>query len=455
MSLTLAFNGFFKGASSGGVYDFENALQFDGVNDYVNFTEQTYASTVFSASFWINYTTGNNNRIIFGSDSNSNRYFRLDNATQFSMRTRSAGGSIDTFTVPTISIGQWYHVALSLDNGTNLLWLDGNQYSSNNSVNYANETIAVGRIGGRSDTTQMTHAVIDDFIIQSTVLDQTEVDFIYNSGAGNPPTTAFPSSDVYYKFNESSGTSAADSSGNGNTGTLNNFTGIYFIPHASYNFGNYIQPDGVNDDGELNSQIVLGTSTDWVVSFWAKGSGSSNTSNVIFSDRTSTGYYSYLRKGSSPYVRWSFGANNTRHDWSQAALSGWDDGDWHHVYFYNVGVDVHLVFDGVDYGDGAATANQNGVRIRDLFYRQVSSSIHSNVAMDDFIAHEITGSVTQAQSLYNSGAGENPVTVFGSTPQYWYKFNVTDGTTTIPNSGSAGSNDLTLSNFVTPYIFPH
>lgn len=220
-------------SSSGGAtaYDFQNALQFDGVNDYVNFPEQTYASTVFSASFWIKYTTANANRIIFGSDSNNNRYFRLDNATRFSFRTRSAGGSIDTFTVPALSTGQWYHVAISLDNGTNLLWLDGSQVSSNASVNYANENISVGRIGGRSDTTQMTEAVIDDFIIQSTVLDQTKVDSIYNGGAGNLPTTVFSSSDVYYKFNESSGTSAADSSGNSNTGTLNNFTGTYFIPH--------------------------------------------------------------------------------------------------------------------------------------------------------------------------------------------------------------------------------
>ena len=211
---------------------FANALLFDGINDYVNFTEQTYTSTVFSASFWIKYAAVNSNRIIFGSDSNSNKYFRLDSATQFSFRTRSAGASIDTWTVPTLSSGQWYHIAISLDNGTNLLWLNGTQYSSNSSVNYAAETISIGRIGGRSDGTQMTEGAIDDFIIESLVLTQTNVDSIYNSGAGSLPTTAFPSSDVYYKFDEASGTSAADSSGNSNTGTLNNFAGTYFIPHS-------------------------------------------------------------------------------------------------------------------------------------------------------------------------------------------------------------------------------
>jgi len=236
MSIGLGISNSIGGKISGfgggvGAYNFGNALQFDGVNDYVDFTEQTYASTVFSASFWIRYTTVNTNRIIFGSNSNTFKYFRLDSETQFSMRTRSSSSTIDTFTVPALSGGQWYHVAISLDNGTNLLWLDGTQYTSNASVNYAAETIAVGKIGGRSDTTQMTEAIIDDFIIQSVVLNQTEVDSIYNSGAGNLPTTVFSSSDVYYKFNESSGTSAADSSGNSNTGTLNNFTGTYFVPH--------------------------------------------------------------------------------------------------------------------------------------------------------------------------------------------------------------------------------
>ena len=445
-------------SSSGGAtaYDFENALQFDGVNDYVNFTEQPYSTTVFSASFWIRYTTVNTNCIIFGSDSNSNRYFRLDNATQFSFRTRSAGGSIDTFTVPTLSSGKWYHVAISLDNGTNLLWLDGSQVSSNASVNYANENISVGRIGGRSDMTQMTEAAIDDFIIQSTVLDQTEVDFIYNSGRGNLPTTAFPSSDVYFKMNETSGSTCADSSGNGNTGTLNNFTGDYWIPHYSPRiFNNAIFPDGVNDEGTTASSITINWSIDWVVSFWFKGTGSSNATNVVLSSSISTGYYWYIRQGTTPYIRYQSGANNTRQEWSDAALGTWDDGDWHHLYMYNVGLDVHLVFDGVDYGDGGASGAQDGVNVDYMFYRGSNSTFYSDLGMDDVICTEATGSVTQAQALYNGGDGANPVAVFGATPDYWYKFDINNGETTVPNSGNAGSNDLTLTNFTGTYINAH
>ena len=64
-------------------------------------------------------------------------------------------------------------------------------------------------------------------------------------------------------------------------------------------------------------------------------------------------------------------------------------------------------------------------------------------------------SIAQAQSLYNSSSGSNPATALGEDPDYWYKFDVSNGTTTIPNSGGAGGNNLTLTNFSGTYILEH
>ena len=223
---------------------------------------------------------------------------------------------------------------------------------------------------------------------------------------------------------------------------------------GAYDFGNYIRPDGVNDIGALASAINI-SATNWVLSWWIQGNASSNTTNANFGYTGGNQYYIYQRHGSTPYFRMSSGSSQTRQDWGAAGLSNWNDSAWHHIYMYSVGVDVHLVYDGVSYGQGGAALNQTGLKISHFFQRQsATSTLPSNTWMDDVIAHDGQGSVTQAQSLYNSGAGEDPTTVFGTTPDYWYKFNVADGTTTIPNSGSAGSNDLTLSNFVTPFIFP-
>ena len=223
----------------------------------------------------------------------------------------------------------------------------------------------------------------------------------------------------------------------------------------TYDFGNAIFPDGVNDSGLVSSVINIPSTTDWIVSFWAKGSGSSNSTNMMMTKSTVTNKYIYLRKGSTPYIRWQNGNTSTRENWSDAALSGWDDGNWHHLYFYRVTNDVHLVFDGVDYGDGGASATQAGVDLNNFFCRINNSTFFSNVAMDDIIIHETTGGVAQAQALYNSGSGANPTTVLGATPKHWYKFDINNGETTVPNSGNAGTNDMTLSNFSGTYISAH
>ena len=385
---------------------FGNALEFDGVDDYVNFTEQTYVTTVFSASFWIKYTTVNSNRIIFGSDSDSNKYFRLDSATQFSVRTRSAGGSIDTWTVPTLSSGQWYHVAISLDNGTNLLWLNGTQYSSNSSVNYSSETISVGRIGGRSDGTQMTEGAIDDFIIQSVVLNQTDVDSIYNSGAGSLPTTAFPNSDVYYKFNESSGTSAADSSGNNNTGTLNNFTGTYFVPHIIYTPGLALS-FWVYFDGSISNEYIFGHVGDADMFFRFDSSTSATFQTSIGTSTT-----------------WTISANST--GWNHVAMS------------LNGGVNELWI------NSVKSTGTTEDYDAEDINISLIgrSDTSYGLFVMDELII-DVGGTLTQAQvnSLYKGGKGVLSNTVI-TTPDIFYRFDQTSGTTVVDSSGNG--NNATL-----------
>ena len=63
---------------------------------------------------------------------------------------------------------------------------------------------------------------------------QSDVDAIWNSGNGAAFDTVIASPDQYLKFNEATsytGSTVADSSGNGNSMTMNNFTGTPFVPH--------------------------------------------------------------------------------------------------------------------------------------------------------------------------------------------------------------------------------
>lgn len=218
-------------------------------------------------------------------------------------------------------------------------------------------------------------------------------------------------------------------------------------PNEGYDFENYIQSDGANDRGDMASSFAVNTS-DFVISFWVKSDGS-NVVNMICGDSIISANYLYLRT-SSPTVRLAStdSGPNTTADWNGIT---WDDDTWHHFYFFLGATGAQFVFDGVDKGIGGGW---EGMDIDALFLRPISTPFYANVGLDDFIASNETGSVAQAQELYNGGAGKNPASVLSLTDSIWYKFNQTNGTTVIPNNGSS-SNDLTLSNFTGTYLQPH
>lgn len=235
----------------------------------------------------------------------------------------------------------------------------------------------------------------------------------------------------------------------GSTDVSQAYLGSTALLSTSYNFGNYIVSDGVNDRGDMTTTWSPDRFTDIVVSFWFKSSGNGTINMIIGGSNTSD--YIFLRDGGTPNVRLASdkAGNARRAEWN--SINPFDN-DWHHFYFYYISpADVQLVYDGVDKGGGGA--NFNGWDI-DILFTRGNNTFFTQGGIDDLIMDTRTGSVSEAQALYNSGAGANPLTVLGSTPDIWYKFDVADGTTTISNDGSS-SNDLTLSNFVTPYIFLH
>ncbi len=84
---------------------------------------------------------------------------------------------------------------------------------------------------GGSNTLNL-NGTIDDFYLAETTGSAANAASVYNSGNGeNPQTVHSDNCVVFYQFNESSGSTAADSSGNGNDLTLSNFAGTYFVSH--------------------------------------------------------------------------------------------------------------------------------------------------------------------------------------------------------------------------------
>jgi len=226
------FTGTYWVAHDAPVFAFSNALSFDGVNDNVSFTAVSKPSLTngLCFGFWLNFSSTPNFEYILGDSTNGNQWFRWNNSTSATFRSRSVGAATTTFSFPAISTSTWYYIAVSLNGGVNEMWINGTKYTGDTD-NYDNENIIFDLIGlGNANYGQF---ILDELFVKTeSSLTQQNVDDLYNGGLGQFATDVITDPNIYYRLN-GSGTdiTAIDDSGNSNTGTLNNFTGTYWIAH--------------------------------------------------------------------------------------------------------------------------------------------------------------------------------------------------------------------------------
>ena len=219
------------GAAPAPTFQFGNALSFDGVNDNVSFTAVSKPpSNGLSFGFWVNFSSTPNSEYILGNSTSGNQWFRWNNSTSAIFRSRAAGAATTTFSFPAISTSTWYYIAVSLNGGVNEMWINGTKYTGDTD-NYDPETINFDLIGlGNANYGQF---ILDELFIKvGSSLTQQDVDDLFNGGLGQFATDVITAPDIYYRLN-GSGTdiTAIDDSGNSNNGTLNNFTGTYWVAH--------------------------------------------------------------------------------------------------------------------------------------------------------------------------------------------------------------------------------
>ncbi len=128
------------------------------------------------------------------------------------------------------SSGVWHHLAIVYDKsqtGGNAVafYVDGvlqapnwNLFAATNTNNFGKNPIYLFSRSGRS---QFSSGTISDFRVYNRALAAAQVQGIYNDpGSPSPP----PELVAAYSFNEGSGSTVADASGNGNTGAISNAT---------------------------------------------------------------------------------------------------------------------------------------------------------------------------------------------------------------------------------------
>lgn len=203
------------------------SLDFNGTDEYVTVDGvggdmDTDKGTI---SLWVKIDTTSATRTMFQARADSNNYITLfyhagSNEGRFTYR---AAGTTDTvnFTDAIENDGKWHNIVATWDTTADeiKIYLDGTLKDTTGSLGTWSGSISVADIA--QDTTGNKYFLgnITEVSVFTRVVPIGEL-YIANQQPIN--LTGSTGLVGYWKFDEGSGTSAADSSGTANTGTLNN-----------------------------------------------------------------------------------------------------------------------------------------------------------------------------------------------------------------------------------------
>jgi hypothetical protein len=354
------------GMLSGGM--FGNALEFDGVDDYVNIPDSTSLDITdeITVEAWVNLDASHMPHSYFvGKDTTGQRSYGIGidgghypgkNFYPFFVAFHSAGHTSVWGNSP-LTIDQWYHIAGTYDSDTGIANIFINGELSGTASATPGTTIFAGtadlQIGARQYPgywRSFTDGTIDEVRISN---------IIRYSGNFVPQTTEFATdanTAALFHLDESVGTTVYDETMNGYNGESIGAT--WSGPTWTIGkYGNALEFDGVDDYVTVPANSITGNPM--TITWWMK---TDDMAAVVFMDKvgwqgtegmeiwlyTNTGGYGYLN------VRGSSGAN--------VASSSDYHGEWVHVA---------VVFDGT-----TAKIYRNGVFDTGGTIGEVTTSTH-------------------------------------------------------------------------------
>ena len=212
---------FGNSASSGGAppaFSFGNALDFDGVNDYVSLSPITLSSAGFTISFW---NKGGNQAGVFGD--NGTGYVQIINTDGRVIINGLLNLPPISFNNPTRNNNTWYNYVITGDNNIIRCYVNSVESASGGRSAGGVKSGSITKIGALGSSS-FINANMDEVAIWDVALTTEQISNLYNSGNGDYATNYSPENLVaYWRMNGSgTDTTATDETGNYNA-TLNNF----------------------------------------------------------------------------------------------------------------------------------------------------------------------------------------------------------------------------------------
>jgi hypothetical protein len=416
------------GATTTASGKFNYAANLDGTNDYVSVSHSsnlnlTNAITL-SAWIYINSLSASDAGIARKDGEYS---IRLINNGKIGGK---AYGCTGVQSASTPSTGSWHHVAWTYDLKINKVYIDGNLDNSSEetcSIPTTSNAFEIGIMDG------YFNGRIDEIRVYNRTLSPSELSQLYNWAPGPA---------AYWRLDEGSGSTAYDSSGNGNNSTSLSGSPTW----TSGKYGKTINFDGTDDAVNINES----TTTDfgkagqsYTVMAWVKNNTSSTVTQPILSKNASSdapGAFQLRNDWNTNKPQFYITNSNWSLDSNVSGTTTIRDGKWHHV----AGIrneDTNQVYIYVDGRlEGTATDNLADTDISSdkpvIIGGESNGGTYWPGGIDDVKLYNYARTAKQIVEDMNAGhpAPGSPV----ATPIGHWKFD--EGyATTANNSGSAGS----------------
>jgi len=412
-------SGTWNGTADDATGKFGNAITLDGDSDYINVgsdssLDQTTSVTIAA---WVNPDTNAGWDVIYQRvDGTPNGYrMKISDTSKWAFNPDASGDWL--YSSDDASTDTWSHVVGTWDGSTSTLYVNGveinSQVDTGTPTSTTGETANIGSYG--NGVSQFFDGEIDDVRIYNRALSPKEVRDLYNWAPGPY---------VYLNFDEGTGSTINDQSGNEYSGTWNG-SGTHWTQGK---FGGGAKFDGSSDYVSFSS-LPKPTNLPVTIEFWTKPTTS--TPVGIFDSAPSS--QDVFRNYSSGNVEWwssdpmvSLGL--TANQWTHLAFTFSYSGGTQYIEWYKDGVKQTT---GSDSGDGTwawttfRLGNINGG----------SAGWYSGV-LDEFKIYNYARTGKQIVEDMNAGhpAVGSPV---GSAVAH-YKFDEGYGDTA-NNSGNGGS----------------
>lgn len=413
---------------------------FNGtVSDYIS-TPFSTSSSNGTISMWFKYN-GTNAYIIVGGDGDSSWnanhiYFYLSSSNILGAVSYGNNGGVFGLSSGTLSAGNWYHAVVTSESK---LYINGELVDSDvagwtdSFIDFDHLNFARLKYNSALYDAQLFNGSLDEVRIYNRALSAKEVRDLYNWAPG--PV-------AYYNFDEGSGTSLYDRSGNGYSSTA--FGGA--PSWVSGKYGKGLEFNGTSDYVTRTTANFQSSDYAGTISAWVKLTDVADFRYIVHSADEATGNYqlSMSIQGTTgkPYI---YQRNNDTADYVVGSTNV-ADGNWHYVVAVSDGSSYSLFVDGVAETLTAASGSNTGDWLADTPNRdnlvigvnkRSSLGAYFKGDIDEVKIYNYARTTKQIVEDMNAGhpVGGSPV---ASQLGYW-KFDEGYGST-VYDSGFGGNN---------------